>query len=169
VTGDLYLAHSFTPGGPEIEVLLLAGALLYLGVYLFVRKAAKPIVSVALVVAALAFGIGAFSIGGSSAASTNVRIEITSPDSGATVEANTPVEVRTRVRGGRLVSSTDAQGTDVGHLHVYVDDNLVAMPTAETYPVELRPGRHTVTVEFTRADHGSFSPQVTDEIELTAR
>jgi hypothetical protein len=169
VTGDLYLAHSFTPGGPEIEVLLLAGALLYLGVYLFVRKAAKPIVSVGLVVAALAFGLGSFAIGGSSSASTNVTISITSPDGGTVVAANTPVEVVTRVRGGQLVSSTEAQGSDVGHLHVYVDEELIAMPTATTYPVELDPGRHDLTVEFTRADHQSFSPRVTDQIQVTAR
>jgi hypothetical protein len=166
---DLLLAHSFTPGGPEIEVLLLAGALLYLGVYLFVRKAATPIVSVGLVVVALAVGLGSFAMGGSSSASTNVTIDITSPVGGALVEANTPVEVVTRVRGGRLVSSTEAQGGDVGHLHVYVDEELIAMPTATTYPVELDRGRHTLTVEFTRADHQSFSPQITDQIQVTAR
>jgi hypothetical protein len=166
---DLLLAHSFTPGGPEIEVLLLAGALLYVGVYLFVRKAAKPIVSVGLVVVALAFGLGSFAIGGSSSASTNVTVNITSPDEGSVVAANKPVEVVTSVRGGRLVSSTDARGSDVGHLHIYVDETLAAMPTTKAYTVKLGPGRHTLTVEFTRADHQSFTPQVTDEIEVTAR
>jgi hypothetical protein len=165
----MLLAHSFTPGGPEIEVLLLAGALLYLGVYLFLRRAAKPIVSVGLVVVALAVGLGSFAIGGSSSASTNVTIDITSPDEGAVVPANKPVEVVTSVRGGRLVSSTDAQGSDVGHLHIYVDEALTAMPTTTTYTVKLDPGRHTLTVEFTRADHQSFTPQVTDEVEVTAR
>jgi hypothetical protein len=166
---DLLLAHSFTPGGPEIEVLVVAGALAYFGVYLFIRKAAKPFVSVALLAIAAGLGVGAFAAGGTSAASTSARVAITSPRDGDVVAANKPFAVRASVRGARLVTSTQAQGNNVGHLHVYVDGTLVAMPTDTAFNVKLDPGRHTVTIEFTRADHQSFSPQVTDEVQVSAR
>jgi hypothetical protein len=169
VRAELLLAHSITPGGPEIEVLVLAGALAYLGVYLFVKRATKPYVSVVLMVLALALGVGSFAVGRSAAISTSAAVLIRAPRDGQVVEARTPVELRAEVRGGRLVASTQAQDDNVGHLHVYVDEELVAMPTSDTYELELPPGRHTVTVEFTRADHASYTPRVTDEVSLTAR
>jgi hypothetical protein len=43
------------------------------------------------------------------------------------------------------------------------------MPSASTIPLELEPGRHTIVVEFTNADHSSRSPRVVDEIEVTAQ
>ena len=55
-------AHSFTPGGPDIEMLFLAVALLVLGVVFFFQKNVKPQVPVVLVLISLALGVGAFTI-----------------------------------------------------------------------------------------------------------
>ena len=167
--GVIVLAHSVTPGGPDIEVLLLSAALLYLGVYLFVRKAAKPYVAVLLVLGAVAAAMGAFALCRTRTATTNATVSITAPREGAVVDAGRPVPIKAAVKGGRITSSTQTTNPNAGHLHVYVDGKLTAMPTTSTYRVKLTPGSHTVTVEFTRADHISFSPRVFDRVDVTAR
>ena len=82
------LAHSFGSTGPDVELLLLAIALVVLAVTLFVQKSAKPYVPVVLLVGAVGFGIGAFQLGGSGSGS-GIAVTITSPADGAEVEAGT--------------------------------------------------------------------------------
>jgi hypothetical protein len=53
-------------------------------------------------------------------------------------------------------------------LHVYVDNELVSMPSSSSPTVTLRPGRHTIAVEFVDSRHVSYSPRVTDEIIVRA-
>ncbi len=60
---DASFAHGATHGsGPNVEFLFLGAALFVLGVMFFVQKSAKPQVSIVLVVAGLALGVGAFQI-----------------------------------------------------------------------------------------------------------
>jgi hypothetical protein len=54
----MILAHTIGVGGPDLEMMVLAAALVFLGIILFVQKTAKPAVSVGLMVAALAVGGG---------------------------------------------------------------------------------------------------------------
>jgi hypothetical protein len=172
----LQLAHSLTPGGPDIEVLLIAVALLGLGIALFMQKTTKPHVPVVLLVLAMAVGAGAFAIGGNSSggpsgtvpAPDGLSVRIESPADGAEVAANRPFDVEARVAGGQISTANQSNDPRVGHLHVFVDDQLISMPSATTQEVELERGQHTIVVEFTSADHRSFKPRITDSINVTA-
>lgn len=55
------LAHG-TPGGPNFEALVLALALVVVGVILFVQKTAKPIVPVVLVLGGMGIAAGGLTI-----------------------------------------------------------------------------------------------------------
>lgn len=163
----MILAHTIGVGGPDLEMMVLAAALVMLGIILFVQKTAKPAVSVGLMVAALAVGGGAFAVGGSSP-SSNARVAITSPPANAEVKAGEPVTVEVAIKGGELTSNTTATDPNLGHLHVFIDDKLVSMPSTDTYDVTLKPGDHDITVEFTAADHRSFEPPIRDSIVVIA-
>ena len=170
-------AHTLGAGGPDLELFLFAAALLVLGLVLFLQKSAKPVVSVVLVIAALAVGTGAFAFGGSSsstsssgtvAAPDGVDIQITTPDDGSSVPAGRPLTVEADIIGGSLTAATESDDPTQGHLHVFVDDELISMPTRPTQEIELEGGDHTIVVEFTTADHKSFEPRILDSIEVTA-
>ncbi len=68
----MVLAHTITPGGPETEYLVVAGAMLVLGVVFFIQKNVKPIVPVILIVGAVAVGAGAFAFRSDGAAGTGL-------------------------------------------------------------------------------------------------
>jgi len=172
----LQLAHSLTPGGPDIEVLLIAVALLGLGIALFMQKSTKPYVPVVLLVLAMAVGAGAFAIGANSTAvpggtipaPSGLSVTIESPADGAAVPANEPFDVEAKVMGGQVSAATQSTDPRVGHLHVFVDNQLISMPTSTTQQLKLDPGQHTIVVEFTAADHRSYKPRITDSIKVTA-
>jgi hypothetical protein len=151
-------------GGPSIEILVVAAGMLVLGVVLFLQKTAKPAVVILLLAAGLVMGVVSFALGGSS----DVHVAITSPEDGATVPADKRIELDVKLTGATLTTGTTASGDTAGHLHVFVDDDLHGMPSETTVPLKLAPGRHTVVVEFTNADHSSLSPRVIDEIVVTA-
>jgi hypothetical protein len=169
-------AHTLGAGGPDLELFLFAAALLVLGVVLFLQKSAKPVVSVVLLIAALAVGTGAFAFGGSSSSTSSgtapapdgVEVQITAPDDGSSVPAGRPLTVEADINGGRLTTATESDDPTQGHLHVFVDDELISMPTRPAQEVELEAGDHTIVVEFTTADHRSFEPRILDSIEVTA-
>ncbi|MDQ4027754.1 MAG: hypothetical protein M3214_06870 [Actinomycetota bacterium] len=170
-------AHTLGAGGPDLELFLFAAALLVLGVVLFLQKSAKPVVSVVLVIAAFAVGTGAFAFGGSSsstsssgtvAAPDGVDVQITTPDDGSSVPAGRPLTVEANIIGGSLTAANESDDPTQGHLHVFVDDQLISMPTRPTQEIELEGGDHTIVVEFTTADHKSFEPRILDSIEVTA-
>jgi hypothetical protein len=98
-----------------------------------------------------------------------VSIEITAPDDGTSVPAGRPLMVETDITRGELTAATESDDPTQGHLHVFVDDELISMPATPTQEVELEPGDHTIVVEFTTADHRSFEPRILDTIEVTAR
>lgn len=162
------LAHSITPGGPDLELTIFAGALLILSVVFFLTKSAKPAVSVVLLLGALGLGAGAFALA-DSPSSTLASVAIASPGSGKVVAAGKPVRLRVAVEGGKVAAQTSSRNQDAGHLHVFVDDRLVAMPSSVTPKVRLEPGRHSVTVEYVDYRHASFSPKVVAQIDLRAR
>jgi Family of unknown function (DUF6130) len=174
----LQLAHSLTPGGPDIEVLLVALALLGFGLLLFFQKSTKPYVPVVLVALAFAAGAGAFAIGANSGAQPTagtvpapegLSVAIIAPSNRDSVVANEPFDLIAEVVGGELTTAQQSGDPTRGHLHVFVDDQLISMPNVPTQKVELEPGEHSIVVEFTTADHRSLEPRVTDEIQVTAR
>lgn len=160
------LAHAVGSSGPHPEFLVVAGALLLLGILFYIQKAVKPVISVVLVVVAVALGTGAFFFDGESAAEGR-SIAITEPKPGDTVPANKPITLEVAVNGGQLAAETDAK--NAGHLHIFVDGTLVDMPSTAQPEVEFKRGRHLLAVEYVDAEHRSFNPQVIDEIEVEAR
>jgi hypothetical protein len=175
----LNLAHTLGTGGPDIEMLLLAVALLFLGVTFFIQKSTKPAVPVVLLVGALGVGAGAFAVGASSdehsdsagvvSAPDGVAVTISSPAEGDTVPAGEAVPVTVELSGAELTSETESEDPTQGHLHIFVDDRIVSMPSTTSNEVELEPGEHTIVVEFTTADHRSFEPRIQDAITVTAQ
>ena len=161
----MIVAHAAGSSGPHPEFLVVAGALLVLGVLFYIRKAVKPIVSVVLVVLAIALGSGAFIIEADSASARS--IVITEPKPGDTVRAGEPIRVQVAVDGGSLAGESD--DPNAGHLHIEVDGELIAMPSTREPKISFAPGRHTLTAEYVDGRHQSFEPEVRDEIELKAR
>ncbi len=166
------LAHTLGTGGPEIEFMILAAAMLVLGIVFFFQKGVKPVVPLILVLGAFALSAGAFIFKSDTstapAAGIDAVITIESPAPGDTVPANEPLQLSVDLQGGRLTAENASDDPREGHLHVYVDGELVSMPTEATPEVELEPGSHEITVEFTQADHRSFEPRILDTVEVTA-
>jgi hypothetical protein len=89
-------------------------------------------------------------------------LTIVSPKNGAVVHG-TSVAVRVDLEGATIVPQTtkDVQ-PDEGHLHVYLDDDLISMTEGTEQRIDdLAPGVHRVQVEFVAADHAPFDPRVT--------
>lgn len=91
------------------------------------------------------------------------RIEILEPREGQAV-SSTSLRLVTRLLGGRVVGPEETElRPDTGHVHVYLDDRLVAMSYAPEQEIplgDLERGPHVVRVEFVAADHGPFDPPV---------
>ena len=157
-------------GGPELEFLILSGACLFLGVFFFFQKNVKPQASVVLLVVAIGLAVGAFAVdtGGGSSPAT---ISIVEPQDGDTVPAREELILSVEIEDGELTTDTEATDPSLGHLHIYVDGQLVSMPSTEQPPIpadRLPPGEHEITVEFTQANHEQFEPRILDEITVTA-
>ncbi len=163
----MLVAHVAQGSGPHTEYLILAAGFLLLGVVLFAQRSVSPVISIALILVALAVGTGAFVLNRAPAAAGR-SIVITEPRPGDTVPAGEPVPVDVTVSDS---SETNDGGGAKGHIHVFVDGDLVAMPAKmDAASVELDKGEHTLAVEYVSSpDHRSFTPKVIDQIEITAR
>jgi hypothetical protein len=163
----MVLAHALNQSGPHVEVLIVAGGFFLLGVVFFVQKSVKPVVSVGLLLLAVAMATGAFALAPDQPASQGRRVVVRDPKPGEVVPAGEPFRLDVAVLGGKLASNRSA--TDGGHLHVTVDGAVLSMPPTTTPRVDpLDPGEHEITVEFVNARHFSYEPRVTDTIEITA-
>lgn len=161
----MLLAHT-AASGPHTEYLVLAGAFLVLGIVLFVQKTVKPVVSLAIILLAVALGSGAFILGGSSPAAGGIRVVVLEPKPGDPVPAGEEFPLEVGLNGAQMASSPNAG--DGGHIHVYVDGELIDMPTTLKPMVKLKEGKHTITVEFVDAKHRPYAPAVVDSIEVVA-
>lgn len=115
---------------------------------------------------------GAGDGGGSGAASPSATSPSPRPSSPAVVTIVSPendgvvrgssVDVRVELDGATIVpqTTTDVQ-PDEGHLHLFLDDQLISMTEGleQTVP-DVAPGLHRITVEFVAADHAPFDPRV---------
>ena len=164
----MILAHGAESAGPHTEYLILAGGFLLLGVVLFAQKSVKPVFSIGLILLAVALGTGAFVLNRDPAAAGRMVV-ITEPKPGETVEAKEPIPIEVNITD--TLSEVDEATEQKGHIHVFVDGNLVAMPVQlDAASVELEKGKHTLAVEYVSSpDHRSFNPKVMDEIEISAR
>ena len=92
------------------------------------------------------------------------RVNIVAPEDGAQVPAG-EVEIRVEVENGSLAMSPTDRG---GHLHLYVDDELMQMPYSDTATVDLGAGQHELRVEYVDERHISYTPPVQDVANVVA-
>lgn len=115
-----------------------------------------------LVVGLIAFGVGpplvALAYGPCRGRpSGSARLQFVRPREGEVFRTLVPVEVQ--VVDGRLVSTTaTVNRPGEGHLHIFVDGQLISMIGVAIQKVPIPLGRHTISVELVANDHGSFCP-----------
>jgi hypothetical protein len=102
---------------------------------------------------------------------STAHLEIRSPFSGEVLHGDPAVvPIELALVGGRLVPSTSRKVVpNVGHIHVYLDGNLLSMSTSLRDQLEVRPGHHVLDVEFVAGDHGPFNPPVSAKVAFAAR
>jgi hypothetical protein len=72
------------------------------------------------------------------------------------------VALKVGLKDAKIVplTSTDLR-PDEGHLHVFLDDQLISMTTGvQTIIPDVPPGQHLLKVEFVATDHAPFDPRV---------
>jgi hypothetical protein len=87
--------------------------------------------------------------------------EITGPD----------VHLEFRVVGATVVPSTNGPlRGDQGHIHVYIDGQLVSMyfGTTQDHP-NTPPGRHALRAEFVATDHRPFARRIVNSVLFQVR
>jgi hypothetical protein len=154
-------AHAVGPGsGVEIELLLVAGAVLVFGYTLRSSENAKPWLPWVVMIAgaglvALSFVLPQLT---QPRRPSNVSLEIVSPTSGERLPSGRPLKIDVALSGATVARS--ASDTGKGHLHVYVDNQLQQMPYSTSTTVRLKPGSHRLTVEYVDPQHISYSPPI---------
>ena len=169
----MQFAHTLGEGGPEIEFLIVAGAMLLLGIVFFMQKSVKPVVSVVLVVGAIAMGVGAFAVGGDSGASTpsggcgsvgangDTSLTVVTPSDGDVIAADEPIALDIQLEGG-------TEETEGGHFDVRIDGELETMTAQADPEVEFTAGEHTLSVEYVTSQHQPFDPPIFAIVCVTA-
>ena len=92
--------------------------------------------------------------------SSSATLTVVSPTDGQSVAGPT-VHVVISITGGTVVAATTiAIRPDEGHIHLYVDNNLVSMNYGMTLDQAVPAGTHVMRAEFVAADHVPFNPRV---------
>lgn len=101
--------------------------------------------------------------------SSLATLEILAPTQGASVVAAS-THVQLKLTGGTIVEQTTiAIRPDEGHVHLYVDNQLVTMNYGLEQDLVLTVGSHSIKAEFVAADHAPFNPRAwSPEIVVTA-
>jgi hypothetical protein len=72
------------------------------------------------------------------------------------------VKIRVALSGARIVPATTTHiSPDKGHLHVFLDNQIVSMNFSTTDDIgNVKPGMHVLRVEFVASDHLPFNPRI---------
>jgi hypothetical protein len=95
--------------------------------------------------------------------SSTAKIEIISPTNGQTFQGSSvDVPIKLGLSGARIVPATTKNITpDTGHIHLYLDNQIVTMNFSLTGDVpNVTPGQHILRAEFVASDHLPFDPRV---------
>jgi hypothetical protein len=92
--------------------------------------------------------------------SSSAVMTLVSPTQGESVTGGV-VHVVVALTGATIVSATTTDiRPDQGHIHLYVDNNLVSMNYGTQQDLPIAPGTHILHVEFVASDHVPFNPRV---------
>jgi hypothetical protein len=92
--------------------------------------------------------------------SSPATVSIVEPVSGARVTTDS-VHVVLKLTGATIVTATTTNINPVeGHVHLYVDNQLVSMNYGLEQDLPVTPGSHVLKAEFVAADHAPFNPRV---------
>jgi hypothetical protein len=102
--------------------------------------------------------------------SSPAQLSLVSPTANQVVHGST-LHVVVALRGATIVAATTtAVRPDQGHIHLYVDNNLVSMNYGTTQDLEVAPGTHILHAEFVASDHYPFDPRVvTPDVVFTVQ
>lgn len=149
-------------------------------------RSERPFASAALVlllatVVAACSGSAAPTTSAANAASASPSAAGSRPTSSATVSIVSPkanevvtgtaLHVVIALTGGTIVSATTTNvRPDQGHLHLYLDNNLVSMNYGTEQDVPVTPGTYVIKAEYVAADHAPFNPRVwSPEVVFTVK
>jgi hypothetical protein len=92
--------------------------------------------------------------------SSSAVMTLVTPTQGESVTGGV-VHVVVALTGATIVSATTTDiRPDQGHIHLYVDNNLVSMNYGTQQDLPIAPGTHILHVEFVASDHVPFNPRV---------
>jgi hypothetical protein len=102
--------------------------------------------------------------------SSPAQLFLVSPTANQVVHGTT-LHVVVALSGATIVAATTtAVRPDQGHVHLYVDNNLVSMNYGTTQDLEVAPGTHILHAEFVASDHYPFDPRVvTPDVVFTVQ
>jgi len=102
--------------------------------------------------------------------SSLATVSFTEPKAGDTV-TGAIVHVVLELDGATIVpETTTTLRPDQGHVHLYVNNQLVSMNYGLEQDVPVNPGTIVIKAEFVAADHAPFNPRVwSDEIVVTIK
>ncbi len=100
---------------------------------------------------------------------TEARVQIVSPTPNQ--ETGPDVTVKGNLIGAREVPEvTGPLKPDEGHIHIALDNNVVAMAYGDTQTLTgLSPGQHAIQVDFVAVDHVPFRNRVTAAVLFTVK
>lgn len=92
--------------------------------------------------------------------SSMATVEIVQPAQGSTVTGAT-AHIVLKLSGATIITqTTTAIGPDEGHVHLYVNSQLVSMNYGLEQDIPVSPGTLVLRAEFVAADHAPFNPRV---------
>lgn len=102
--------------------------------------------------------------------SSPAQLSLVSPTANEVVHGTT-LHVVVALTGATIVAATTmVVRPDQGHIHLYVDNNLVSMNYGTTQDLTVAPGTHILHAEFVASDHYPFDPRVvTPDVVFTVQ
>jgi hypothetical protein len=102
--------------------------------------------------------------------STPAKVAILSPRNGEVVHGS-DVKIKVQLTGAKIVPATTTHIVPTeGHLHVYLDDQIVSMNFKLTGDIgNVTPGMRVLRVEFVASDHLPFDPRVFTAVTFEAK
>jgi hypothetical protein len=133
----------------------------------------RPITSIAVVglmlMAACGGGSSSSAISSSPRPSSPAKLTILSPTNGEVVHGTT-LTLKLSLKNAEIVPATTTHIVPTqGHIHVYLDGQIVGMNYALTDQVSVTPGSHLLTAEFVASDHLPFDPRVQAGVDFTVK